>query len=105
MNRSTIYEFLRKDTDLELKFTKIGTGSYPVLAVPLLWDGSYLLINSMRFTEFQAIILFSNELVVRFGIYSDMQVNIPYRDIEFLEVREDMDIGYMALHDGKKIKR
>jgi len=105
MNRSTIWEYLRNDTDLEMKFTKIGSGSYPVMAVPLMWDESYLLINSMRFTEFQSIILFSNELVVRYCIYGDMQVNIPYRDIEYIEVREDMDIGYMALHKGKKIKR
>lgn len=105
MNRSTIFEYLRNDTELELKYTKIGKGAYPVLKVPLMWDGSYLLINSMRFSEFQAIILFSNELVVRFGIYDDMQVNIPYRDIEYIEVREDMDIGYLALHNGNKIKR
>ena len=105
MNRSTIFEYLKEDTDLELKYTRIGTGSYPVMAVPLMWDSSYLLINSMRFTEFQSVILFSNELVVRFSIYSDMQVNIPYRDIEYLEVREDMDIGYMALHNGEKIRR
>lgn len=105
MNRSTIFEHLRNDTGMELRYTKIGTGSYPVMVVPLMWEGSFLLINSMTFTDFQSVILFSNELVVRFGIYDDMQVNIPYKDIEYFEVRENMHIGYLALHDGNKIER
>jgi len=105
MNRSTIYEFLRKDSPLELRFTKIGKGNYPVMIVPYKWDESYLLINSMRFTNFQAIILFSNEIAVRFMMYGDCQVNIPYRDIEYIEVCEDLEVGYMALHQGSKVKR
>lgn len=105
MNRSTIYEFLRKDSPLELRFTKIGKGSYPVMVVPLKWDESFLLINGMRFTNFQSIILFSNEMAVRFMMYGDCQVNIPYKDIEYLEVCEELDVGYMALHQGKTVKR
>lgn len=102
MNRSTIYEHLRKDTELELRFTKIGKGNYPVLRIPYSWQESYLLINSVRITDFQAIILFSNELVVRFSIHDDWQINIPYSDIEYLEVRNDLDLGYTYLHKGKK---
>ena len=102
MNRSTIYEFLRNDSKLEQRFIKIGNGSYPVLKVPDKWDNSFLLINSMRIEDFQSIILFSNELVVRFMVYGDCQINIPYKDIEYLEVQEDMDIGYACLHQGKK---
>ena len=105
MNRSTIWEFLRKDSLLEQRFTKIGKGSYPVMVVPYKWDESYLLINGMRFTNFQSIILFSNEMAIRFMMYGDCQVNIPYKDIEFIEVRDFMDIGYQALHKDKKIKR
>lgn len=105
MNRSTIYEFFRNDSQLRPKHIKIGKGNYPVFAVPYWWEHSYLLINSMRFTDFQAVILFSNELVVRFDQFLDQQVNIPYKDIEFLEVREDMKIGYMALHKDKKVQR
>lgn len=105
MNRSTIYEFLRNDTPLELKFTKIGKGSYPVLAVPFKWEESFLLINGMRFTNFQAVMLFSNELVVRFMMYGDCQVNIPYKDIEYIEVCDELNVGYMALHKGNKVKR
>lgn len=103
MNRSTIYEFLRNDTELELRFLKIGKGNYPVLRIPYRWEESYLIINNTRFTGFQAVILFSNELVVRFDKFSDDQVNIPYKDITYIEVRNDIDIGYMALHDGNKV--
>ena len=102
MNRSTIFEFLRNDTDLELRYTKIGKGNYPVLRVPYDWEHSYLLINKVRITDFQAVILFSNELVVRFSVYDNWQINIPYREIDYFEVKEDMDIGYSYLHDGKK---
>ena len=105
MNRSTIWEFLRNDSRLEQRFTKIGKGSYPVLRVPYKWEESYLLINGMMFTNFQSIILFSNEMAVRFMMYGDCQVNIPYKDIEFIEVREEMHIGYQALHKDKKVKR
>ena len=104
MNRSTIFEFLRKDTELELRYWKIGKGNYPVLRVPWKWEHSYLLINGMRFTDFEAVVLFSNELVVRFDTYNEMQVNIPYKDIEYLEVKEHLDIGYIGLHEGNKIK-
>ena len=30
------------------------------------------------------------------------QINIPYKDIEYIEVREDMDIRYQSLYEGKK---
>ena len=105
MNRSTIYEFFRKDSQLQPKQIKIGKGNYPVFAVPYRWEHSFLLINGSRFTDFHSLILFSNELVVRFDVYLDQQVNIPYKDIEYLEVREDMDIPYMALHKDKKLVR
>ncbi|WP_458456495.1 hypothetical protein [Methanobrevibacter sp.] len=104
MNRSTIYEFLRKDTELELRFWKIGKGNYPVMKVPYNWEHSYLIINNTRFTDYEALVLFSNELVVRFNTYNEMQVNIPYKDIEYIEVKEFLDIGYMGLHEGKKIE-
>jgi hypothetical protein len=32
-------------------------------------------------------------------------VNIPYKDIEYIEVCEDLDIGYEALWQDKKVKR
>ena len=104
MNRSTIYEFLRKDTELDLRFWKIGKGNYPVLKVPYKWDHSYLIINHMIFTDYEALVLFSNELVVRFSTYNEQQVNIPYKYIDYLEVKEHLHIGYMGLHEGKKIK-
>ena len=103
MNRNTLFKFLRNDSELELRYTKIGKGSYPVLRVPYIWEHSYLLINNVRITDFQAVILFSNELVVRFSIHNDWQINIPYRDIEYLEVRDDLDIGYSYLHKDKKM--
>ena len=101
MNRSTIYEYL-KGTELELRFIKIGRGNFPVLKIPYSWEESYVMINSMRVTDFQAIILFTNELVVRFTPYDNWQINIPYKDIESFEVCNDLDIGYSRLHQGKK---
>lgn len=105
MNRSITYEYLRNDVGLDVRYIKIGNGQYPVLKVPLTWDHSYLLINNMRFTDFQSIILFSHELVVRFYQFDDSQVNIPYGDIEYLEVREDLNIGIIGLHNNEKLKR
>ena len=103
MNRSTIYDFLVKETDLKYTFTYISGGKYVVFPVPYDWDHSYLMINSMRVTDFQSIILFTNELVVRFDVRGTEQINIPYKDIEYLEVMEDMDIHYIGLHEGKKV--
>lgn len=105
MNRSTIYEFLKDETDLLLRFTHVGKGKYTIFIVPYAWNESYLLINGMRITDFQSIILFTNELVVRFWVNHDCQINIPYKDIEFIEVRENMNIGYKALHNGNRIDR
>ena len=105
MNRSTIYDYLTKDSGLKITWTYINDRKYMVFPVPYEWDNSFLLINSMRITDFQSIILFSYEMVVRFSTYGDTQINIPYKDIEYLEVLEDMDIRYMALHNGEKIRR
>lgn len=102
MNRSTIYEYLRNDTELNLKFLKLGKGNYPVLQVPYKWEMSFLLINSIRITDFHSVILYSNELVIRFSPFDDWQVNIPYKDIDYIEVREFLDIGYLGLYEGKK---
>ncbi len=105
MNRSTIYDYLRKDVPMEFRYWKIGKGQYPVLIPPYKWDRTYLLVNGSRFTDIQALVLFSEELVVRFDKYTDQQVNIPYKDIEYIEVCEDLDIGYEALWQDKKVKR
>ena len=56
MNRSTIYEHLRNDTKLNIKFLKVGKGSYPVFQVPYDWEMSFLLINSIRVTDFHSLI-------------------------------------------------
>lgn len=104
MNRSTIFDFLKKDSGLEIRYWKIHNGNYPVMVVPYRWDHCFLLINGLRFTDFEVLILYSNELVVKYNnTYDDSQVNIPYRDIEYIEVREYLDIGYMGLHNGDKI--
>lgn len=105
MNRSILFEFLHKDSQLDLRYIKIGRGSYPVFPVPDSWEQSYLLVNNIRFTDFQALMLFSTDLVVRFDKYADCQANIPYKDIEFLEVREYMNEERMALHNDKIVVR
>lgn len=105
MNRSTIYEYLRNSVEMEIRYWKIGKGNFPVLLPPYRWDRAFLLVNGSRFTDFRMIILFSSELVVRFDQYNEQQVNIPYKDIEYIEVCEDIDIGYEALWNGKKVQR
>lgn len=103
MNRSTIYEFIRDETELLIRKINISGGNYLIAIVPYEWEKAFIYINSMRVTEFQSIILFSNELVVRFAVKDDAQINIPYKDIESFEIRKNEDIGYMKLHDGERI--
>ncbi len=103
MNRSTIYDFLVKETDLKYTFTYINKRKYVVFPVPYDWDKPYLMINSARIKNFQSIILFTNELVVRFDTYDDWQINIPYKDIEYLEVIKDIDVRLLGLYKGKKV--
>ena len=99
-NRSTLYHYF-KDTGLDMKMLKIGKGVYKVFQVPYDWEMGYLTINSMRITDFQAVILFTNELVVRFSTYEDVQINIPYKSIEYIKVEDGIHIGYQGLHLNK----
>lgn len=103
MNRSTIFEYLRNDTGLELRYKKIGRGSYPILVAPYKWDEPCILLNTMRITDFDAIVLFSNELAIRFFQYSNAQINIPYKEINYIEVCEDLDVRYIGLDMGGKV--
>ena len=108
VNRSTLYHYLQYDTDLVLRYMKKGRGTFKVFTVPEdedEWEKSYILINNWRITDFQALVLYTNELVVRFGRYDNCQVNIPYKDIEYIEVHEELDIGYTALYKGNKVQR
>ena len=100
-NRSTLYHYF-KDTGMQLRHTKIGRGNYKVFLPDYKWDTIYLTINGVRFTDFQSIILFTNELVVRFNsMYDKSQVNIPYRIIKTIQLDNDLDIGYEELHLNK----
>lgn len=96
-NRNTLYHFF-KDNEFQLRFTKIGKGSYKVFIPPYDWDSSYLLINDVRITDFEAVILFTNELVVRFDTFTNRQINIPYRIIEKIGVTDEVALGYQELH-------
>ena len=103
MNRQTIYKYLHDDVKLTFSFVHIGKGKYPIFIVPYKWQTSFLLIDDIRITDFQSIILFSNEIAVRFWVNDDAQVNIKYKDIEYFEVRETLQIGYMGLHNDEKV--
>lgn len=96
-NRSTLYHYL-KDTGLEIHGTKKGRGNYRVFRIPYKWDESYLIINTTRITNFESLTLYSNELVVEFMMYGDCQINIPYKDIKYIEVAREMDVAYEGLH-------
>lgn len=97
-NRNTLYHYFT-DAGLPMKSLKIGKGVYKVFQVPYDWDEVHMVINDIRFTDFQAIILFTNELVVRYGsIYDNCQVNIPYRSIERIKIYSELHIGYEELH-------
>lgn len=99
-NRSTIYQFF-KETELYFAYTEISNRKYKVFQIPYKWDKSYLMINDMRITDFQSVILFTNELVVRFSKYDDWQINIPYKSIKSIAVAEDLNLGYRELHLNK----
>ena len=107
MNRSTIYDFINKDTGLEQRYWKIANGNYPVFKMPYDWDHGYLFVNNIMFSDFEIIILFSSDMVVKFDTYTsnNRQVNIKYRDINSIEVRRDLDIGYLKLENGERVAR
>lgn len=100
-NRSTLYNYFKDK--MEWKTLKIGKGVYKVFIPDYKWDSVYLTINDdIRFTDFQSIILFTNELVVRYGnIYDNSQVNIPYKLIKTIELDNDLYLGYEKLHLNK----
>lgn len=99
-NRSSLYEFF-KGLDFPMRFTNKGKGRYKVFQVPYKWENSYLMINDIRITDFQSVILYTNELVVRFSIYDEWQVNIPYKSIKKISVSNEEDIGYEELYLNK----
>ena len=101
-NRSTLYQYFHYDTDLEIRHLKRGKGVYKVFRTPYEWNNSFLLINNVRITDFESVILFTNELVVRFDTHNDWQINIPYKDIEYIEVRNDLKFGYQGVFLNKK---
>lgn len=106
MNRSTIYDFLLEDSGLEKQHWKIHNGNFPIFMMPYQWDHGFLIINeTIRVSDFEIIILYSNELVVKFDkIENGRQINIKYRDIDSIEVREHIAIGYMKLENGERTK-
>ena len=101
-NRNTLYHYF-KDSGMLLRFTYINDRQYKVFIPEYKWENVYLTINgSIRFTDFQSIILFSNELVVRFNMYDTCQVNIPYRLIDTVQIDNELDIGYEEIHLNKQ---
>ena len=56
----------------------------------------------MRITDFKALILFSNELVVRFWTNDTCQINIPYKIIDSIKVSEFENVGYASLYDSER---
>lgn len=99
-NRNTLYHFF-KDQDFPMRMMKIGKGTYKVFQTPYKWDNSYLRINDTLITDFDSVILFTNELVVRFDRYNNQQINIPYKSIRTISVTDDLHIGYQELHLNK----
>lgn len=106
MNRSTIFDFLKNESGLYQSYWKISHSSYAVFKVPWEWDHSYLLVDGVRYSDFEILIIFSNELVIKFdsNINNNRQVNIPYRLINSIEVREHIDIGYVKLENEKIVR-
>lgn len=99
-NRSTLYDFFN-NSELFYSYTMINKRKYTVFQIPYIWENSYLMINDMRITDFQSVILFTNELVVRFSKYDDWQINIPYKSIKTIGVTNDLELGYQQLHLNK----
>lgn len=99
-NRNSLYHFF-KEQEFDMRMMKIGKGTYKVFRVPYKWDSAYLLINDVRITDFDSVIIFSNELVVRFDKFTNQQINIPYKSIKTISVTDDLDLGYHELHLNK----
>ena len=100
-NRSTLYHYF-KDNGLEMRYTKINNRRYKVFIPPYKWDSAYLIVNDIRFTDWSGLIMFTNELVVRFdGGVTSSQVNIPYKCIEKIQVTDEVGVGYEELYLNK----
>lgn len=99
-NRSTLYHYF-KDCGMQIRFTEINNRKYKVFIPDYKWENIYLTINGVRFTDFQSIIIFTNELVVRFSMYDSSQVNIPYKLIKTIQLDNELDLRYEELHLNK----
>lgn len=96
-NRSTLYHYF-KDCGMQMRFTNINNRRYKVFIPDYKWEDTYLTINGFRFANFQSIIIFTNELVIRYNMSDNIQVNIPYKLIESIQLDNDLDIGYEEIH-------
>lgn len=102
MNRSTVFHFLKEETELELWSTKVGKWYYNVFSIPWKWETSYLFINNSRIRDFRDIVLFNKEMVIRFSNLTEEQINIPYKDIWYLDVEEEVDVRLVGILKRKK---
>ena len=82
MNRSEVYEILSKE--LNIYRSNVNGKTYLKLYIPYCED-STLKVNNSYIKGFNMVYICTHELVVR-DKYAFLQVNIPYRDIEELEV-------------------
>ena len=86
MNRSEIYEILHDK--LRLYSVKHNGRVYIKFHPDKFWDWCMLKINNSFIRDFTEVYICTNELVIR-GLYDKMQINIPYKDIDILEVYGD----------------
>lgn len=84
MNRNEVYWALI-DGGLNNYKVIVNKRPYNKLYIPRDWETSYLMTDSIIITDFNEVYLCSDELVIR-GKYEPLQINIKYKDMEFIEV-------------------
>lgn len=86
INRSTVYDILSEE--LNTYKVIVNNRPYNKLFIPREWEWSMLRINDTYIRDFHNVYLCTDELVIR-GKYDSIQINVPYKSIDLLEVYGD----------------
>ena len=86
MNRSEVYDVLSEE--LNTYKVIVNKRPYNKLYIPREWSWSMIRVNDSFIKDFNEVYLCTDELVIR-DKYAFIQINIPYKSIDVLEVYGD----------------
>lgn len=86
MNRSEVYDVLSEE--LNTYKVIVNKRPYNKLYIPREWSWSMIRVNDSFIKDFNEVYLCTDELVIR-DKYEFLQINIPYKSIDLLEVYGD----------------